>query len=103
MTIPCAMVRITPEQAAAAACAEHPDLITRISWLIVPKLRRETRLLQLSLFYCKYYSNHQRYWQQFGRYRRHIPASSSLTGVSPPASSSLCCTACIRLLCCYYF
>ncbi len=55
MTIPCAMVRITPEQAAAAACAEHPDLITRISWLIVPKLRRETRLLQLSLFYCKYY------------------------------------------------
>ena len=50
-----------------------------------------------------YYSNLQKYWQQFGGHRRHITASSSLTGVSPPASSSLFCTTCTHLLCCHYF
>lgn len=38
-------------------------------------------------------------WRQSGRHRRHIAASSSLTGVRPPAPSSLLCTACARLLC----
>lgn len=55
MTIPCAERIITPEQAGAIACAEHPDLLTRLVRMAVPGLRKETRLLEIEPFYCKYY------------------------------------------------
>ena len=55
MTIPCAEVKITPEQAGAIACAEHPDILTRLVRLAVPSLRKETLLLEIEPFYCKYY------------------------------------------------
>lgn len=55
MTIQCAEIRITPEQAGAIACAEHPDILTRMAWKLLPKRKKETHLIKIDPIYCKYY------------------------------------------------
>lgn len=55
MNIPCVEIKISSEQAGLAACEEHPDILTRIVWLVIPGLRQEPHLLEVKLFYCKYY------------------------------------------------
>ncbi len=55
MKIDCTTIRINIDTAKHVACAEHPDILTRIFWMVFPKAKKPTEVLSITPLFCKYY------------------------------------------------